>query len=442
MNQNNDKITVQALLENLKIESLNEMQIATSEAAKLKKDIFLISPTGTGKTLAYLIPVIQKLKPGLKEVQVVILVPTRELALQIESVVRKMKSAFSVCCCYGGHSVRIEKNSLSQSPDILIATPGRLADHISRGHVDVGLVHTLILDEFDKSLEMGYDEEMAYIMSHLKSVDQKYLTSATEAKEIPSFVAINGPIKLKYLSESIGSNLLQLKLVTASDKDKLKTFYKLLCNLDNEPCLVFCNHRDAVERLSEYLNEKKVIHDYFHGGLEQVDREKTLAKLRNGSTRILIATDLAARGLDIPEIKYIIHFQPALTEDAFIHRNGRTARMQAEGTAILLMHSAETLPPYIEKAPEIFNLQEANAPAAPEWETLFVGKGKKDKVNKIDLVGFLSKKGLLEQSEIGLIEVKDHFSYVAIRREKIMELIELVSSEKIKGTKAKIQVAN
>ena len=292
------------------------------EAAKLNKDVLLISPTGTGKTLAYLIPLVQKLTMNAKEVQSVILVPTRELALQIESVVRKMKSTFSVCCCYGGHSVRIEKNSLTQSPDIIIATPGRLADHLSRGHVSVNRVHTIVLDEFDKSLEMGFDEEMEYIMSHLKSVEQKYLCSATEAKEIPAYIKIKNPIKLKYQTESIGKNLLLLQVVKSPDKDKLSTLYKLLCNLQNEPCLVFCNHRDAVERLSEYLSDKNIIHDYFHGGLEQPEREKTLAKLRNGSTRILIATDLAARGLDIPEIKYIIHFQLAMTEDAFIHPNG------------------------------------------------------------------------------------------------------------------------
>ncbi len=441
MTSKQDKITVQELLKNLKIETLNEIQLATIEAAKLKKDILLISPTGTGKTLAYLIPIVQQLSIGSKDVQVVILVPTRELALQIESVVRKMKSSFSVCCCYGGHSVQIEKNSLTQSPDILIATPGRLADHISRGNVDVSRVHTLVLDEFDKSLEMGFDEEMEYIMGQFKELHKKYLTSATEADEIPRFVGISNPVKLSFQSESIGKKLLKLKIVKSPDRDKESTLFKLLCNLENEPCLVFCNHRDAVERLSEYLNSKKITHDYFHGGLEQVEREKTLAKLRNGSTHILIATDLAARGLDIPEIRYIIHFQLALTEDAFIHRNGRTARMHTEGTAILILHNAEVIPPYITSTPELLILEDKPSPAEPEWETLFVGKGKKDKVNKIDLVGFLSKKGMLEQNEIGLIEVKDHFSYVAIRRNKIKEVIRLVATEKIKGAKTKIQIA-
>ena len=248
-------------------------------------------------------------------------------------------------------------------------------------------------------------------------------------------------IKLKYQTKSIGSQLLLLKQVQCNDKEKLTCLLKLLCNIGNEPCLVFCNHRDAVERLSAYLEEKNIIHDYFHGGLEQVDREKTLAKFRNGSTRILIATDLAARGLDIPEIKFIIHFQLAMTEDAFVHRNGRTARMKAEGTAILLLNKHETIPAYINPQPEILELKEMPLPSEPEWETLFVGKGKKDKVNKIDLVGFLSKKGQLEQNEIGLIEVKDYFSYVAVKRNKIKSLIKLVESEKIKGAKAKIQIA-
>ncbi|TAH41774.1 MAG: DEAD/DEAH box helicase [Bacteroidetes bacterium] len=441
MNKEIKKYSLESIIKNLNIDSLNEIQLAALEAVKLKKDLFLISPTGTGKTLAFLLALISRLEYGAKYVQAVILVPTRELALQIESVVRQMKTSFSVTCCYGGHSVQVEKNSLSQFPDIVIATPGRLADHISRGHVNVSRVQTLVLDEFDKSLEMGFDEEMEYIIGNLKAVNKKILTSATEGEAIPVFVGINNPIKLKYQSESIGNNLLRLQQVQCLDKEKLACLLKLLCNIADEPCLVFCNHRDAVERLSAYLEKKNIIHDYFHGGLEQVDREKTLAKFRNGSTRILIATDLAARGLDIPEIKFIIHFQLAMTEDAFVHRNGRTARMKAEGTAILLLNKTETIPPYINPKPEVLDLKEMPLPSAPEWETLFVGKGKKDKVNKIDLVGFLSKKGQLEQNEIGLIEVKDYFSYVAVRRDKIKSLIKMVESEKIKGAKAKIQIA-
>lgn len=433
--------TVETVLKNLKIESLNEIQVAAVEAGKLNKDLVIISPTGTGKTLAFLLALIDRLSPGIKTVQALILVPTRELALQIETVVRQMKTSYSVTCCYGGHSVSIEKNSLAQTPDIIIATPGRMADHLSRGNIRVDNVKTLVLDEFDKSLEMGFDEEMEYIIGHLKGIYKKILTSATESDDMPAFVGLKNPVKLKYLTEGVGNKLLKLKVLKCPDKEKLHSLLKLLCNLNNEPCLVFCNHREAVERLSDFLTEQKIIHDYFHGGLEQPDREKTLAKLRNGSTRILIATDLAARGLDIPEIKYIIHFQFAQTEDAFIHRNGRTARMHAEGTAIILLNKTETLPTYIEGETEELTLSDKPLPEEPEWETLFVGKGKKDKVNKIDLVGFLSKKGMLKQDEIGLIEVKDYFSYVAIKRNKIKDLISRVSVEKIKGAKAKIQIA-
>ncbi len=441
MKKESGKFTANEVLKNLNIESLNEMQLATLEACKQKKDILLISPTGTGKTLAYLLPVMERMISGSKNVQTVILVPTRELSLQIESVVRRMKSSFTVCCCYGGHSVRIEKNNLSHSPDILIATPGRLADHLNRGHVNLQHVNTLILDEFDKSLEMGFEEDMQYILSQLKSVDKKILTSATESTEIPGFVNIKSPVKLHFENKTEEKPLLELKWVKSPDRDKWKTLYTLLCNLENEPALVFCNHREAVERVSEFLTQKKIVHDYFHGGLEQADREKTLAKLRNGSIRILITTDLASRGLDIPEIKYIVHFQLAVNEESFIHRNGRTARMHASGTAILILHAGEEVPEYIESKPELLAISEMPAPPQPEWETLFIGKGRKDKINKVDIVGFLSKKGQLEQKEIGLIEVKDFFSYVAVRRTKIKELIKNIADEKIKGAKAKIEVA-
>ncbi|MBP6334641.1 MAG: DEAD/DEAH box helicase [Bacteroidia bacterium] len=433
--------SIEGTLKKLGIDALNEMQIATIDACKKKSDILLISPTGTGKTLAYLLPILERLKQGKNEVQAVILVPTRELALQIESIVRKIKLSFSVCCCYGGHSVKIEKNSLTQNPDILIATPGRLADHLNRGHVSLRKATTLVIDEFDKSLELGFEEDMEYIMRQLSGVDKKILTSATEPEEIPAFTGIKKPIKLQFLTTTSDEKLLQLKFVKSPDRDKYQILHKLLCNLENEPVLVFCNHREAVERASTFLTEKKIIHEYFHGGLEQVDREKTLAKLRNGSVRILISTDLASRGLDIPEIKYVVHLQLAPNEESFIHRNGRTARMHANGTSVIILHEGETIPEYIQSKVEYLELTNQPNPAEPEWETLFIGKGRKDKMNKVDIVGFLSKKGNLNQEEIGLIEVKDFISYVAVKRSKTKALLSLISGEKIKGNKVKIQIA-
>lgn len=429
------------ILQRLKIEALNEMQVATIDASQKEEDIILLSPTGSGKTLAFLLPLQQRLLPGIRSVQAVILSPTRELALQIESVFKQMKTSYKVSCCYGGHPMRIEKKNLIDPPAVLIATPGRLVDHLKRDHIDLSRAHHLILDEFDKCLEMGFQEDMSFIIRQLSSLEKRVLTSATEAIKVPNFVGIEKPIRLHFIPKKSDLKKLDIKLVKSPVKDKLETLYQLICNLEPAAMIVFCNHRDAVERVSEYLDDQDIVHDFFHGGLEQMEREKTLVKFRNGTIQILIATDLAARGLDVPDIKYIIHYHLPMKEDAYTHRNGRTARMHAKGMAFLLLHEEEYIPEYVKGDPATFYLKERNSIPPTEWETLYIGKGKKDKVNKVDIVGFLSKKGGLQKGEIGLIEMKDFFAYVAIKRSLVSTVLNNIKNEKIKGKKARIEVA-
>lgn len=445
MSQKNKKIPfaeqVEKVLENLGIEQLNEMQLSMLEADESGKDIVLRSPTGTGKTLAFLLPILKHLDSTNREVQAVILAPTRELALQIETVVRNMKIPFKVNCCYGGHPVRIEKRNLSQPPAILIATPGRLADHIHRRNISLRQAKILVLDEFDKSLEIGFQEDMEDIIKAMPALQKRVLTSATEAIAIPKFSGVRHPIRLSFSKLKVAEKKLSIQVVHSPEKDKLNTLYKLICNVESAAMLVFCNYRETVERVSEFLQDKGVFHDVFHGGLEQIDREKTLSKFRNGSYNILVTTDLAARGLDIPSIKYVVHYHLANKADAFTHRNGRTARMHAEGTVLLLMHPEEYFPDYLTEEPTEFKLEDKPAPLAPEWQTLWIGKGKKDKINKIDIVGFLAKKGQLKKEEIGLIEVKDFYAFTAVKRAKMHQLLKRIQPEKIKGKKAKMGIA-
>lgn len=429
------------VLKNLGIPALNEMQEATLLADQSGRDIVLQSPTGTGKTIAFLLPILKQLEVGNRAVQAVILAPTRELALQIEGVVKSMKIPFKVNCCYGGHPVRIEKRNLSQPPAILIATPGRLADHLHRQNIQLKQAKMLVLDEFDKSLEIGFQEDMVDIIKNMPSIKKRILTSATNRIAIPSFAGVRQPIKLSFEKSESATNKLSIQVVKSPEKDKLNTLYQLICNVENAAMLVFCNYRETVDRVSEFLKTKGVFHDVFHGGLEQIDREKTLSKFRNGSYNILVTTDLAARGLDIPSIKYVVHYHLAVRGEDFTHRNGRTARMQADGTVLLLMHAEEYFPAYLTEEPSEFKLKNFPAPAAPKWQTLWIGKGKKDKINKIDIVGFLSKKGLLKKEEIGLIEVKDFYSFTAVQRIKMQGLLKRIQNEKIKGKKAKMGVA-
>lgn len=419
------------------------MQIDAIEAIGQHNNVFLLSATGSGKTLAYLLPLLQLLDPAKTVSQAMIIVPARELAIQIESVFKSLGTKFKVTCCYGGHLRETEENNLKQPPALLIGTPGRLADHIRRGNITIGSIETLILDEFDKSLEMGFLEEMSFIVGSLPSIKRRVLTSATDGIRIPSFLNMSDPVKLDFLEESIVESRLAIQTVKSDDKDKLETLFRLICMLGNRSTIVFCNHRESVERTSTWLKEKDILNVFYHGALEQPERDAALCKFRNGTSNVLVTTDLASRGLDIANIRYIVHYHLPGTEDVFTHRNGRTARMDASGTAILILSPEETLPAYIDEATteKIELPAKAVIPEKPVWSTLFIAAGKKDKVNKVDIVGFLSNKGQLKKEDIGLIEVKDFTSFVAIRKSKASNVLQLIKGQKIKNKKVTIAVA-
>lgn len=434
--------TLEDVLKRLQITALNAMQLASLEESKKDKDLVLLSPTGSGKTLAFLLPLLASLRPEASGVQALILSPSRELALQIEQVFKSMGTGFKVNACYGGHPFKVEKNNLSQAPAVLVGTPGRLADHLRRNSFDPSSISFLVMDEFDKALEFGFEKDMSFIIAQCSGLTKRMLTSATKPLEIPTFAGIQSPTELNFLTETKATQGLELKSVRAEGVDKLYTLFKLICKIGDGVSLIFCNHRDAVDRISDLLHEQGVVHDVFHGGLEQENRERALIKFRNGSHRLLITTDLASRGLDIPEIKHVIHYQLPLTEDSFIHRNGRTARMHAEGTAYLVMAKDEELPKYIhQKITEESVSEKLPLPELPDWETLYIGGGKKDKINKVDIVGLLLQKGGLAKDELGLIEVQDKASFVAIKRNKIHQTLDLIRNEKIKKMKLKMAVS-
>lgn len=420
------------------ITELNEMQQAVLKAGT-SRDMILLSPTGSGKTLAFLLPLLSTFTNEEKKIQALIIAPSRELALQIESVFRSLGSGYKVNCCYGGHPMRTEKKSLEHPPTLLIGTPGRLVDHIERGNVDLETVRTLILDEFDKSLELGFTEEMKVILSHLPRVKRRVLTSATSSIEIPAFTGITEPVRLSFLEDKKKEEdgQLSIRLVRSPIKDKLDTLYRLLGELNGESALVFCNLREAVERVKDYLGSQGVEAGMFHGGMEQLDRERELSFFRNGSTTVFVSTDLAARGLDIQEVKHVIHYHLPVNEEAYVHRNGRTARMHATGNAWLILNDVETVPEYIVQEPEEYYLpSKVKEPVRPEWVTLTMNRGKRDKLSKKDIVGFLFQKGGLEKDQLGIIEVKEGSSFAAVKREAFAAMLERIRNEKIKNMKA------
>lgn len=430
------------LLLNLGIESLNEMQIAAQETILKDANVLLLSPTGSGKTLAFLLPIFETLEPETAGVQCLILVPSRELGLQIEQVWKKMGTDYKVNVCYGGHSIETEIKNLSNPPAVLIGTPGRIADHIDRATFKTDKIQTLILDEFDKSLQLGFHEQMSFIIGKLAKVNKRVLVSATSGIEIPKYTRVANPTVLDFIPSEEEKVNLSMKMVVSKEKDKIGSLFNLICSLKSQSALIFCNHRDAAERISDTLNEKGIFATYYHGGMDQDERERALIQFRNGSVSYLITTDLAARGLDIPEMKHVIHYHLPSKEDEFTHRNGRTARMLASGTAYVLIHESEKKMDYIDYNMPLLKVDSATTlPKPPEFQTIYISGGKKNKLNKIDIVGFFSQKGKLEKGDLGLIEVKDFISFAAVKSKKVKDLLAAIRDEKMKGKKFKIEVA-
>lgn len=434
-------MTKEEILWNLKVDSLTAMQETAIEEFRRRNNVVLLSPTGSGKTLAYLIP-LYYLMTVQKVVQAVVLVPSRELAMQIEQVFKSMGTGLTVMSCYGGRPAMDEHRIMKNvKPQLIIATPGRMNDHLSKANFDASTVTTLVIDEFDKCLELGFQEEMKMVISKLPGLKRRFLLSATDAESIPDFVSDRNFLKLNFLPEDEQiPDRIDVQYVNSPDKDKLETLGNLLCCLGTLNSLVFVNYRESVERVYQYLRKRGIACEMFHGGMEQRDRERALYKFSNGSCNVFVSTDLAARGLDIPNIDYVIHYHLPLNEDAYIHRNGRTARWDSEGHAVIILGPGEKLPEYIKQFVDVFELpQNVPGPSEPLWATLYIGKGKKDKINKVDIVGFLSKVGGLQKDEIGKIDVKDHYAFVAIMRKRVKNTLKNVVGKKIKGIKTIIE---
>ena len=431
------------ILEKLGISELNDMQKeATQAVLRTNDDVVILSPTGSGKTLAYLLPLVQLIDASVPTVQAVVIVPGRELALQSATVLKDMGCGLRACACYGGRAAMDEHRVLRQvQPHIVFATPGRLLDHIEKENILTTGIRYLVIDEFDKCLEMGFLNEMNAIINRLSNVQRRILISATDAESIPHFVNMGRTTRMDYLiEEEQVSDRVNVYQVISPVKDKLETLRNLLCELGEESSIVFLNYRESVERVADYLQEQGFTLSYFHGGLEQRQREDALYKFSNASANVLVSTDLASRGLDIPSINNIIHYHLPESEQGYIHRVGRTARWDKLGRTFFILNQEESIPCYIDAEPTLHTIPtDLPAPPKPKMVTLYIGKGKKDKLSKGDIVGFLCKKGGLKGTEIGRISVEDRFTYVAIDRAQLRSVLRNVQGEKIKGVKTIIE---
>ena len=436
---------IQKILNKLQISELNEMQQHAAEAILGSDgDVVLLSPTGSGKTLAYLLPLVQLLDGTSDTVQALVITPGRELALQSDNVLKSMGCGLRSTACYGGRAAMDEHKVLKEvKPQIVFGTPGRLNDHLDKENISRYGIRWLVIDEFDKCLEMGFQAEMQKLIKSLPGLQRRILLSATNAEEIPGFVNMSkkGTLIDFLPEEEQTSERITLYEVRSADKGKLGTLKQLLLSFGDESSIVFLNYRNAVERVSDYLKEEGFTISSFHGGLDQRQREDQLYRFSNGSANVLVATDLASRGLDIPNIQNIIHYHLPESEDGYIHRVGRTARWDATGHSFFILNSEEHIPTYVEGdvVPYAEAQTQQTEPALPKMTTLYIGKGKKDKISKGDIVGFLCKNGGLKADEIGRIDVKDRYAYVAIKREKLKQVLRQTQGEKIKGIRTVIE---
>ena len=432
------------VLKRIKIDALNPMQQEMWAVGEKNNDMILLSPTGSGKTLAYMFPLCRHINIDSEKLQVVVVMPSRELAQQSEEVLKSVRLPIRSMSVYGGRPAMEEHRRLREiKPQVLFATPGRLLDHIEKENISLAAVNMVVVDEFDKSLELGFSREMEGLAVRLprKGVKRVYLsaTDVTGETVFQSFVGGNKLHRLDYSATYEIGNRCSLYEVSSPRKDKLQTLGELLTFIGGRPTIVFVGHRESVGRIAGYLDDLGFYVESYHGGLDQEQRERSLYKFRSGSSNILVSTDLAARGLDIPEVEAVIHYHLPLTEDVFTHRCGRATRWENVGESYLLRGPEETLPAFLPTVEKIQDLPTEVKPTAPIWTTLYIGRGKKEKLSKVDIVGLLCKKGGLRSEEIGKIDVKEHKSYVAVVRKKVRSLLNNIKSEKIKGMKTLIE---
>lgn len=430
------------ILEKLGIESLNDMQCEAFAAITGNRgDVVILSPTGSGKTLAYMLPLVEMLDSA-GGVQAVVVTPGRELALQSATVMKNMGCGLRSVACYGGRTAMDEHKTLKEiRPHVVFGTPGRLNDHLSKGNISPYGIRYIVIDEFDKCLEMGFADEMSLLIKQLPGLRRHILLSATDAGEIPQFVRMRDVSRLDFTADAAQvSERVTLYEVRSPAKDKLETLSRLLRQLGDASSIVFLNYRDSVERTADFLLRNGFPVSAFHGGMEQKQREDAMYKFSNGSANIFVSTDLASRGIDIPDIGNVIHYHLPLNEEGYVHRVGRTARWKSAGRAFFVLGPDENIPGFIDGDIKEYAIGEnLPEPAMPRMATIYIGKGKKDKISKGDIVGFLCKKGGLERNDIGRIDVMERYAYAAISRAKLNLVLRQTRGEKIKGVKTVIE---
>ncbi|MCE9625104.1 MAG: ATP-dependent RNA helicase DbpA [Deltaproteobacteria bacterium] len=424
------------------------------------RDLIGQSKTGSGKTAAFALPILEKLgaKPQLKKLQTLVLCPTRELCTQVAREFRRLgrrSPGLRVLILAGGTPIFDQLKALKHGAPIAVGTPGRILDHLKRGSLDLHQVSTLVLDEADRMLDMGFQEDLKRILEKVPRERQTVFFSATfpQSIEAMSRAYQRHPQRVTVEDEKVSAPAILQQAYAVEPDDKVQALLGLLGQHAPEMALIFCNLKTTVANLAEALARAKVSSACIHGDLEQHERDRIMAKFRNHSTRVLIASDVAARGLDIENLDLVVNFDLPAKPDVYVHRIGRTGRAGKKGLAISLCAPREISKLEAIEAATGFTIErkaaaksararETAKPSAAQeakMETLHICGGRKDKLRPGDILGALTgEAGGLKASEIGKIEIFDRYSYVAVSRQVAKVALERLNQGRIKGHKFRV----
>jgi len=439
-------------LQDLGYKKMTDIQAAALPLALAGKDLIAQAKTGSGKTATFTLPLLTKLNPRDFGAQALILCPTRELATQVTGEIRRLaryqKNIKVVVLC-GGQSIGPQIGSLQHGAHIVVGTPGRIKDHLRRQTLSLERVSTLVLDEADRMLEMGFIDDIGQIIEQTPSSRQTLLFSATYPGDIRSlsgrFQKSPETITVEALVDDTQINQ---QFYICQKQDKLAGLEKLLGYFRPESALVFCNTKESTREVCAQLNRNGVAALALNGDLAQRDRDQVLVQFRQQSCRVLVATDVAARGLDIDGLPAVINFDMPRDPEIYVHRIGRTGRAEQEGLALTLFADTErykldAISAYQDRQLAFEALEtlpdNSETLAEPHYTTLAIAGGRKDKVRPGDILGALTSGGGIDGKAVGKIDVMDYAAYVGIERNMADQALNRLSNGKIKGRKFKVR---
>jgi len=420
------------------------------------RDLIGQSQTGSGKTAAFSLPILEKIQKEPRALQAIVLCPTRELCAQVVREMRKLgrkHAGLQVLSVAGGESFYPQAKALQKGVYIVVGTPGRVLDHLGRGTMDLSNVATVVLDEADRMLDMGFQAEMENILGQLAPEHQTILFSATFPQSIEALSRRyqRDAVRVTIEEEHADAPSIRQMAIGAEPEQKLQTLCWLLGQYEHESAIVFCNFKRSVAELERSLSQAGASVDCLHGDLEQFDRDRVMARFRNQSARILIATDVAARGIDVADLDLVVNYELPNGPDTYVHRIGRTGRAGKLGLALSLVSGREkskiaqiedTTGVEIERLNRTSSCDETIAHLSQNFvrpakmHTILISGGRKDKVRPGDILGALTgEAGGLNSSDIGKIEIHDRLAYVAVTREKSESAAQSLNDGRIKGRK-------